>query len=59
MNKAMLKTMATIAAVAAFMLPSASRIAMAPGAAPSAARAGASDGRARHPELHAGFDRSR
>jgi nitrosocyanin len=39
MNKTMLKTMATIAAVAAFLLPSSSRIAMAQGAAPSAAAA--------------------
>jgi len=39
MSKAMLKTMAAIAAVVAFMLPGASRIAMAQGAAPSAAAA--------------------
>ena len=39
MSKTMLKTMATIAAVAAFMLPSASRIAMAQGAAPAPATA--------------------
>ena len=39
MSKAMLKTMAAIAAVAAFMLPGASRVAMAQGAAPSAAAA--------------------
>src|SRR5271168_5282386 len=39
MNKGILKTMAAIAAVAAFMLPGASRIAMAQGAAPSAAAA--------------------
>ncbi len=39
MNKTMLKTMATIAAVAAFLLPSASRIAMAQGAAPAPAPA--------------------
>jgi nitrosocyanin len=39
MNKTMLKTMATIAAVAAFLLPGASRVAMAQGAAPSAAAA--------------------
>ncbi len=36
-NRAMLKTMAAIAVVAAIMLPGASRIAMAQGAAPSAA----------------------
>ena len=36
MRKAMLKTMAAIAAVAALMLPIASRIAMAQGSAPSA-----------------------
>jgi nitrosocyanin len=41
MSKTMLKTMAAIAAVAAFMLPGASRIAMAQGAAPSAAAASA------------------
>jgi len=39
MSKAMLKTMAAMAAVAAFMLPSASRIAAAADAAPSAAAA--------------------
>ncbi len=39
MSKAMLKTMAAIAAVAALMLPGASRIAMAQGAAPAAAPA--------------------
>ncbi|MGA7870221.1 MAG: cupredoxin domain-containing protein [Candidatus Binatus sp.] len=39
MSKARLKTMAAIAAVAALMLPSVSRIAMAQGAAPSAAAA--------------------
>ncbi len=39
MNKAMLKTMAAMAAVAAFMLPSAGRIAAAADAAPSAAAA--------------------
>ena len=36
MTKAMLKTMAAIAVVAAFMLPGANRIAMAQGAAPAA-----------------------
>ena len=39
MSKAMLKTMAALAAVAAFMLPGASRIAAAADAAPSAAAA--------------------
>jgi len=39
MSKAMLKTMAAMAAVAAFMLPSAGRIAAAADAAPSAAAA--------------------
>ncbi len=39
MSKAMLKTMAAIVAVVAFMLPGASRVAMAQGAAPSAAAA--------------------
>ncbi len=43
MTKTMLKTMAAIAAVAAIMLPGASRIAMAQGAAPSAAAAPAMD----------------
>ncbi len=39
MSKAILKTMAAIVAVVAFMLPGASRVAMAQGAAPSAATA--------------------
>jgi nitrosocyanin len=39
MRKSMFRTMAVLAAVAACMLPSASRIAMAQGAAPSAAAA--------------------
>jgi len=43
MSKAMLKTMTAMAAVAAFMLPSASRIATAADAAPSAAAAPAVD----------------
>ncbi len=43
MRKAMLKTMAAIAAVVALMLPGASRIAMAQGAAPAPAAAPAMD----------------